>query len=126
MVAISCSVRMWSVMNSGPVAQFSPIGQQVAMTDGGVERVGRLAGEHRSHRFDGAGNHHRDLEAEFLLQAFDAEQRGLDVAGVVAGFEKQDVRAAFDQRLCLQVVAVPQVLKGNIACDRDRTRSGSH
>ena len=35
---------------------------------------------------------------ELAAQPLDAEQRGLDVAGVVAGFEQQEVGAAFDQR----------------------------
>ena len=96
------------------------------MTNRSVECVGRLAREHRSHRFDGSRNHHWHLEAEFLLQAFDPEQRGLHVPRVIARFEKQNVRPTFDQSLCLLVVAVPQVLERNIACDRDGSRSGSH
>ena len=44
--------------------------EQIGVRDRGVERVGGLAGEHRAHRFDGARDHHRELEAEFLLRPF--------------------------------------------------------
>ncbi len=47
-------------MNSGPVAQFRPTESKLSVRDGGVERVGRLAGEHGTHRFNGARDHGRN------------------------------------------------------------------
>ena len=44
-------------MNSGPVAQFSPKERSSSMIERSPESVDGLAGEHRTHRFDGAGDH---------------------------------------------------------------------
>ena len=43
-------------------------------------------------------------------ELFDGDQRGLDVAGVEAGFDQQDVGAAFDQGLGLLVEIAAEVL----------------
>ena len=57
---ISLMVRMWSVMNSGPVAQLRPIESRSACIDRGAEGVGGLAGEHGAHGLDRARDHGGD------------------------------------------------------------------
>ena len=43
-------------------------GEQIGVGDGGVEGVDGLAGEHGAPALDGAGDHHRDLDAQFALE----------------------------------------------------------
>ena len=97
---ISLRVRMWSVMNSGPVRAVEADREQVGVGDGRAKRVGGLAGEHGAHGLDGAGDHrgNRVVHARVPSRC-DGQQPGLDVARILAGFEQQDVGAAFDQRL---------------------------
>ncbi len=67
--------------------------------DGDVERFGGLASQHAAHRFDGARNHDGNPLAQFAAHSRNSQQRGFDVACVLAGLHQQYVRAAFDQRL---------------------------
>ena len=52
---------------------------------------------------------------EIALELVDRQQRGFDVAGVLAGLDQQQIGAAFDQRPGLQVVAVAQGAKVDVA-----------
>ena len=119
MGAISESVRMWSVMNSGPVAQFRPMDSRSTWEIGGTEGIGGLAGEHGAHGLDGAGNHDRDAAAELAHQLLNAEQAGLDVARILAGLEQQNVGAAFHQGLGLLVKILSKLLERDAAGDGD-------
>ena len=49
--------------------------------------------------------------AEFARKPVDGEQRGLDVARVLAGLDQQEVRAAVDQPLGLLVEALAQFVE---------------
>ena len=113
-------------MNSGPVAQLSPTARRFAVGDRGAERIRRLSGEHRAHRLDGAGHHHRDLDAQLALELIDRQQRGFDVAGVLAGLDQQQIRAALDQRARLEIVALAQGSKVDVPGDGDRSGRRPH
>ena len=96
---ISASVRRWSVMKSGPVAQLRPMAKQVAVRDRDVERLDRLPGEHRAHRLDRHREHDRDAAAEPARSASSMPSSAaltLSVSCCVS--RKQDVDAALDQR----------------------------
>ena len=56
----------------------------------------------------------------------DGEEAGFDVAGVEAGFDQEDVGAAFDQSLGLDVVAVAELLEGDVAAQGDGFGGGPH
>jgi hypothetical protein len=56
-VDIAASVRRWSVMNSGPVAQLSPMENRSRCSRATVERLDGLSRQHRAHRLDGAADH---------------------------------------------------------------------
>ncbi len=62
-VASAASERRWSVMNSGPVAQLSPMEKSVEVLEGHAERLHALAGQHRPGRLDGGAHHQRQLAA---------------------------------------------------------------
>ena len=55
-----------------------------------------------------------------------AEEAGLDVAGILAGFEDQEVGAAFDECLGLIVEIAGQFVEGYAAGDGDRFGGGPH
>ena len=78
--------------------------KKVDVRNGTQECVGGLAGEHRAHRLDGPGDHYRNLAAQLAHDTLDSEQPGFHVARVLAGFEHQDIGAAFHQRLGLFVI----------------------
>ena len=103
-----------------------PDRQQFPVGDRDAECIRGLTGEHRAHRLDGAGDHHRDLHAQIALELIDRQQRGFHVAGVLAGLDQQQIGAALDQRPGLQIVAVAQGPKVDVAGDGDRSRGGSH
>ena len=87
------SVRTWSVMNSGPVAQLSPTAEQIEVRDGDVERFDVLAREHRAHRLDRCLARHRHARVpSSAIGAIDADERRLDVARVLRGLDEQEVR----------------------------------
>ena len=71
--------------------------KHVDVIERGPQRLDVLPGEHRAHGLDGHGDHHRNRLAEFAAQIVDGQHAGLDVARVLAGFEQQQVGAAFDQ-----------------------------
>ena len=81
------------------------------MIEGSPERFDVLAGEHRAHGLDGDGNHHRNGLAEFAAEIVDGQDAGLDVARVLAGFEQQQIGAAFDEAFGLIVEILAQLSK---------------
>ncbi len=94
------------------------------MGDGGVQRVCRLPGQHGAHGLDGARHHHGNPAAEFLAQAADAEQGGLDVARILAGLHQQHVGAAVHHGLGLLVEVLDEFRECHAARDRDRFGGG--
>ena len=54
---------MWSVMNSGPVAQFRPMESRSACAMEAQNASAVWPGQHGAHGFDGARDHHRNAPA---------------------------------------------------------------
>ena len=109
-----------------PGGAVQPHRQQLDVLKRRHQRVGSLPGEHRPHRLDRARNHHRHAIAQLLEHFLHADQAGLDVAGVLRGFEQQDVGAALDQSFRLVVVVLAQLVEGDAAGDRDGLRRRPH
>src|SRR5208282_453210 len=103
-----------------------PNGEQAGMGHGNPEGVGGLPGEHGAGGLDGAGDHEGNVAGEFAAGTLDAEQRGLDVAGVLAGLDEEYVCAAFDEPQGLHVKGLLQLFKGDVAGDADGAGGGAH
>ena len=89
---ISWRVRMWSVMNSGPVAQFRPMESRSAWA---------MEAQKASAVWPASMVPIGSMVPETMIgmrmpssrcEAVDGEQRGLDVARVLAGFDQQRCR----------------------------------
>ncbi len=102
-----------------------PDREQRRVLEGGHERIRGLAGEHRAHRLDRAGDHHRPSRAELGEHPLDGDQRRLGVAGVLAGLDQQQVGAALDQAPDLLREGLDELGEGDAAGDRDRLRGRS-
>jgi hypothetical protein len=100
--------------------------EQVVVGERDDERLGVLASEHRPGELDGHRDGHRDAPSELGESVFDAEQPGLQVAGVLRGLEQQVVGAAGHQAEGLDAEVVAQALEGDAAGDRDRLRRRPH
>ena len=114
------SERMWSVMNSGPVAQLSPIVEQVDVRQRDRERLGGLPGEHGAGRLDGARHHHRHAPAELARGARrwpSSAALTLRVSWQVS--TQQVVDAALDEAERLLRKWLDQLVEGDAAGDRD-------
>ena len=85
-----------------------------------------MTGEHCTHRFNGAGDHRRNLIIQLAPEAVDREQPGLYVPRILAGFEKQDVDAAIDEAFRLVVVIGDQFRKRYAASHRDGFGGRAH
>ncbi len=99
--------------------------EQIDVLERRDEGVGGLAGEHRTHGFDRARDHDGELVAEFVEGLLDADERGFDVARVLAGFDEEDVRAAFGESARLLIEIVNELRKRHAARDRDGFRGGA-
>ena len=102
-------------MNSGPVAQFSPIDIRSAWRIGRQKRFGVLPGQHRAHRLDRARNHDGNFAARSSRQPLDAQQRGLHVARVLRRFDEKNIDAAVCQSLGLIVKVLLEFREGDAA-----------
>ena len=121
---ISLSVRMWSVIRSGPVAQFMPTPSRSVIRDGSVERVDGLAAEHGAGAFDGDAGDYRNVDSEIARQLFHGHQARLEAAGVEAGFDEEIVGAALDEAFGLEVVIGAKFGEGGGAGDVEIFISG--
>ncbi|MNK86739.1 hypothetical protein D3C87_1066570 [compost metagenome] len=86
------------------------VGHGVPERFGGLARQGAARGVG-----DGAGNHDRQLDPQFLEHALYGEDRGLGVQGVENGFDQDQVGAAFDQTLGGLGVVLHQFIEGHVA-----------
>ena len=77
---------MWSVINSGPVAQLRPMYSRSACSRLTSERLGVLARQHGAHGLDGAGDGDGHSLPRSLKAALDADQRRFHIACVLARF----------------------------------------
>ncbi|MNS56080.1 hypothetical protein D3C72_889300 [compost metagenome] len=91
---------------------------------GGLARQGAAGGVG-----DGAGNHDRQLEAQFLEHALHGEDRRLGVEGVEDGLDQDQVGAALDQAAGGLDVVFYQQIEGDVAVARvvdvGRQRAGA-
>ncbi len=114
----------------GLVRQFFQVRTQLAGTQGAVEAHGNRLGVGHGvpERFgglarqgtaggvgDGAGNHDRQLNIQFLEHALHGEDRGLGIEGVENGFDQDQVGTAFDQAFGGLGVVFHQFIEGHVA-----------
>jgi hypothetical protein len=101
-------------------------GRQAPVADRGIEGVCRLPREHRAHPLDRSRHHHRDRRAEVALERVEGQQRRLNVPRILRRLDENQVHAAVDERLRLQVVARAQRLEVHVARDGDGPRRRPH
>ena len=94
------------------------------------ERLRRLAGQQAAGAVgDGAGDHHRHVDAARLADLDDGVDRGLGVERVEDGFDQQQVGAAVEQALDLLAVGLAQIVERHRAVagigDVRRDRGGA-
>ena len=85
-----------------------------------------LAPEHGPRGLDGHRDRHRQPPTQLLERPLGADQAGLHVARVLAGFEQQVVGAAGREPQGLDAEVVPQLFEGDAAGHRDRLRRRPH
>src|SRR5216683_5088933 len=85
-----------------------------------------LSGEHGAHGLDGDGDDEGNGCADFAGEFLDGQQSGFDVAGVLTGFDEEDVDAALEQAFGLDVVGFAKLLEGDTAGDGDGLGGGAH
>ena len=86
---------------------------------------GALPGQHRPRGLDGARDDHRDSQAVPAQSLPDADERCLDVAGILAGLEDEQVRIV-GQRESLVSVGRDKFGECHPARDGNRLGRGSH
>ena len=128
----------------GDAAEIGDMGAHVLGAERAVEAdAGRLGMAHRiPERFrhlagqqtpgfvgDGAGDHHRHVDAALLADLGDRIQRRLGVQRVKNGFDQQDVGAAIEQAVDLLAIGDAQIIEGHGAIagigDVRRDRGGA-
>ena len=109
-----------------PGGAVQPYPQQVPVGEGRVERLHVLAGQQGAHGLHGPLHRHRQLSAQLLEGPVYALQAGLDVQGVLARLQQEQVRAPFRQAQRLLVERVGQLVEGHAAGHRDGLCSGAH
>ena len=68
--------------------------ERLEVFDAGVKGIDRLAGQHRTHRFDGAGDRHRSGESDVIRCGCDSELSGFQVESVLHCFQQQYITSA--------------------------------
>src|SRR5258708_7935467 len=101
-------------------------GEGLGEAQGSPHGFDGLSGEHGAHGLDGDGDDEGNLLADFAGQALNGEQGGFDVAGVLTGFDEEEVDAAFYKGLGLDEVGFAQFLEGDAASDGDGLSGGAH
>ena len=86
---------------------------------------GGLPGQHRAHGLDGARDDHWNSQAVLAQSLSNADERGLDIAGVLTSFEDQQIRV-FGQGEGLIAVGGHQFGERHSARDGDRLGRGPH
>ena len=78
------------------------------------ERLGQLPRQQPAGLVgDGAGDHHRHVDAAFLANLGDGVERGLGVKRVEDGLDQQQVGTAVEQALDLLAIGVAQIVEGD-------------
>ena len=98
----------------GAERTVQPDGDRIGMLHGVPERRRRLAGQKTAGAVgDGAGNHHRHIDAARVARFRDGVDRRLGIERVEDGFDQQKVGAAVEQTLDLLGVSRAQLVEGN-------------
>jgi hypothetical protein len=100
--------------------------EQIGVQQRHRQRLGILAGEHRASGFDGHRDGHRDAPGASVEGLLDTDERGLDVARVLAGLDQQVVGAAGHEAQRLDAEVLDQLVEGDAAGDGDRPRRRAH
>ncbi len=100
--------------------------EKVGVEQGDGERLGVLAAEHGAGGLDGRRDGDRELPPGLGEGLLDADQAGLDVAGVLRGLQQQVVGAAGHQAERLDAEVLDQPLEGDAAGHRDRLGGRPH
>ena len=103
----------------GAGGAVEPDRQLLGMLDRGQKGVRRLAAEHSSRGLDGSRHHHRPPHPGVGKRLLDRNQRRLGVAGVLAGFDKEQVHPALEEAADLLAEGPHELCKGDAAGDRD-------
>ena len=111
-------------LRAGGAVETDP--QQFAVGKRRVQRLRVLPGQQRAHGLDGALHGNRHVAVQLGLRAVNTLQPGLDVDGVLAGFEQQHVGAALNQPGGLLVIIGGEFVKGQTTGHRDGSGSGPH
>jgi hypothetical protein len=105
-----------------PGRAVEPDREEVGVHDRRIERLDALAREHRAGCFNGARDHHRHPSLRERERVLGAEERGLDVAGVLLRLDQEEVDAALEQADHLFPERLAQPVERDAARDRDRLR----
>ena len=101
-------------------------GEKIALGDRDVHRLDRLSGEHRAHGLDRHRQHDRDDAPGGRTALRDAEERRLDVQGVLLRLEEEDVDAALEETARLLGVGSAHLIEGHPPGDGDGLRARPH
>ena len=99
---------------------------QVHVIERSPQRLDALPRQHRAHRFNRHRNHQRNRLTQLARQFSNRQQTRLDIARILASFQQQNVRAAFDQSAGLLVIIIAQLFKSNSARHADGSRRRPH
>ena len=90
-------------------------GERIGVAQRVIERLGGLARQRAARGVgDRAGDHNGQLDAERVELRLHGEDRGLGVKRIEDRFDKNEIRAAFDQRARGFAVSLHQLIKSNI------------
>ena len=86
----------------------------------------RLTSQHRSHRLDRDRYDERHFAPHLLRKFVNGEDRRLDIPGVLASLDQQQIRSAFNEAFCLRVVGLSQFVERHAAGNRNRLGCWPH
>src|SRR6266478_238066 len=71
-------------------------------------RFHRLPRQHRSHRLNRHGNDKWNFAADFFRDSANRQELRLDIPGILAGLDQQEIHPAVNQSFCLGVISLAQ------------------
>ena len=100
--------------------------KQIDVLERGHECIRGLPGQHCSRRLNGARNDDGQFVSAFIENTLDGNQAGFDVAGVLPGFENEDVGSALGQPQRLRVVLPDHVIESQLRIERNWFSGRAH